>query len=100
MNSVKSQKYGLTPKEIEKKKKKLLSSERFRKKCNIHRVKKTKLLNDRLNRHNKKKYLPKRRNSKGNTNIGEKVLAEIIIGGWLSGCMEHEGRVLVMQDFC
>ena len=85
---------------MKKKKKKLLSSERFRKKFNIHRVKKTKLLNDRLNRHNKKKYLPKRRNSKENTNIGEKVLAERIIGVWLSGCMEQEGRVLGMQDFC
>ena len=23
-----------------------------------------------------------------------------LIGVWLSGCMEQEGRVLVMQDFC
>ena len=23
-----------------------------------------------------------------------------LIGVWLSGCKEQEGRVLVMQDFC
>ena len=23
-----------------------------------------------------------------------------VVGVWLSGCMEQEGRVLVMQDFC
>ena len=47
MNSVQSEKYGLSPCEIEKKS---LSSERFRTLFNFHRIEKTKLVNDRLNR--------------------------------------------------
>ena len=39
MNSVQSEKYGLSPDEIEKKS---LSSERFRKLFNFHRIEKTK----------------------------------------------------------
>ena len=40
----------------------------------MHRKKKTKLLHDRLNRYNKKKYKAKRRKLMENLNIGEKVL--------------------------
>ena len=58
MGSVQSEKYGLCSKEIEKI---LLSSERFRTIFNMHRIEKTKLLRDRLNRYDKKKYGTKRR---------------------------------------
>ena len=58
MGSVQSEKYGLCFKEIEKIS---LSSERFRTIFNIHRIEKTKLLRDRLNRYDKKKYETKRR---------------------------------------
>ena len=51
MNSVQSEKYGLSPEEIEKKS---LSSERFRAIFNMHRIEKTKLLHDRLKRYDKK----------------------------------------------
>ena len=40
----------------------------------MHRKEKTKLLHDRLNRYNKKKYKAKRRKLMENLNIGEKVL--------------------------
>ena len=70
MNSVQSEKYGLSPKEIEKK----ISSERLRTIFNMHRKEKTKLLHDRLNRYNKKKYKAKIRKLRENLNIGEKVL--------------------------
>ena len=70
MNSVQSEKYGLSPKEIEKK----ISSERLRTIFNMHRKEKTKLLHDRLNRYNKKKYKAKIRKLRENLNIGEEVL--------------------------
>ena len=71
MNNIKSEKYGLSPEEIEKKS---LSGERFRTIFNMHRIEKTKLLHDRLDRYDKKKYLAKRRKLRENLNIGEKVL--------------------------
>ena len=70
MNSVQNEKYGLRPEEIEKN----IYSERFRTIFNMHRKEKTKLLHDRLNRYNKKKYKAKRRKLIVNLNIGEKVL--------------------------
>ena len=70
MNSVKSEKYGLTPEEIEKKS---LSSERFRTIFNMQMIEKTKILDDRVSRY-KKKYLVKRRKLRENLNIREKVL--------------------------
>ena len=70
MNSVKSEKYGLTPEEIEKKS---LSSERFRTIFNMQMIEKTKILDDRVIRY-KKKYLVKRRKLRENLNIREKVL--------------------------
>ena len=51
MNSVQSEKYGLSPDEIEKKS---LSSERFRTLFNFHRIEKTKLVNDRLDKYDNK----------------------------------------------
>ena len=71
MNNIKSEKYGLSHEEIEKKS---LSGERFRTIFNMHRIEKTKLLHDRLDRYDKKKYLAKRRKLRENLNIGEKVL--------------------------
>ena len=77
MNNVQGIKYGLSPQEIEK----LLSSERFRTLFNIHRIEKTKLVHDRLNRYDSKKYKAKRRKLRENLNIGDKFLflAERII---------------------
>ena len=40
----------------------------------MHRIEKTKLLHNRQNRHDKKKYLAKRRKLWENLNVGEKVL--------------------------
>ena len=71
MNSVQSEKYGLSPDKIEKKS---LSSERFRTLFNFYRIEKTKLVNDRLDKHDNKKYKAKRRKLKENLNVGEKVL--------------------------
>ena len=55
------------------KKKKSLSSERFRTIFNMHRIEKIKLLDDRVSRY-KKKYLVKRRKLREKLNIREKVL--------------------------
>ena len=71
MNSVQSEKYGLRTDEIEKKS---LSSERFRTLFNFHRIKKTKVVNNRLDRYNEKKYKAKRRKLRENLSVGEKVL--------------------------
>ena len=60
MNSVKSGKYRLTPEKIEKKKS--LSSETFQIYFKMHIIEKKKLLHDRRNRYDKKKYSRKRRN--------------------------------------
>ena len=54
--------------------KKSLSSERFRTLFNFHRTERTKLVNDRLDTYDKKKYKAKRRKLRENLNIGEKVL--------------------------
>ena len=67
INSVQSEKYGLSPDEIEKKS---LSSERFRMLFNFHRIEKTKMVNDRLDRYDKKKYNKKRRRLRENLNVG------------------------------
>ena len=71
MNSVQSEKYGLSPDEIEKKS---LSCERFRTLSNFHRIERTKLFNYRLDTYDKRKYMAKRRKLRENLNIGEKVL--------------------------
>ena len=71
MNSVQSEKYELSPEEIEKK---TLSSGRFRTVFNMHRIDKTNLLHERLDKYDKKKYSAKRRKLKENLSTGEKVL--------------------------
>ena len=68
---MKSEKYGLSPEKIEKRS---LSGEQFKTIFNMHRVEKTKLLHDRLDRYDKKKYFLNRRKLRDNLNIGEKVL--------------------------
>ena len=68
---MKSEKYGLSPEKIEKRS---LSGERFKTIFNMHKVDKTKLLHDRLDRYDKKKYSLNRRKLRDNLNIGEKVL--------------------------
>ena len=71
MNSVQSEKYGLSPEEIEKKS---LSSERFRTLFNFHRKEKTKLAQGRLNTYDNKKYKVKRIKFRESLDIGDKVL--------------------------
>ena len=71
INNVQREKYGLTPKEIEKKS---ISNERFRAIFNIHWIERTKLVHDRLNRYNKKKYDRKKKKLRENLNINKKVL--------------------------
>ena len=71
MNNMKSEKYGLSLQEIEKR---ALSGERFKTIFKMHRIEKTKLLHDRLDRYDQKKYSLKRRKLRDNLNIGEKVL--------------------------
>ena len=75
INNVQREKYGLTPKEIEKKS---ISNERFRAIFNIHWIERTKLVHDRLNRYNKKKYDRKKKKLRENLNINKTflVLAE------------------------
>ena len=51
-----------------------LSSERFRTLLTFHRIEKTKLVHDRLNRYDEKQYKAKRRKLRQNLNIGDKVL--------------------------
>ena len=58
MNNINSEKYGLSPEEIRKKS---LSGERFRTIFNMHRIEKTKLLHDKLDRYDRKKYFAIRR---------------------------------------
>ena len=62
MNSVKSEKYKLSPEEIEKKKS--LSSESCWTIFNMHRIEKSKLLCNRLNKHDEK-IRGKKKNIKG-----------------------------------
>ena len=63
--------YSLSPDEIEKKS---LSNVRFRTLSNFHRIQRTKLVNDRLDTYDKKKYKAKRRKLRENLKIGEEVL--------------------------
>ena len=53
MNNVRNEKYGLTPEEIEKRS---ISNKRFRTIFHIHWIERTKLVHNRLNRYDKKKY--------------------------------------------
>ena len=71
MNNVHCEKYGLTPEEI---KKESISYERFRTIFNMHRMERTILNHDRLNRYDKKKYARKKKKFRENLNINKKVL--------------------------
>ena len=71
MNTRKSEKYGLSPEEIERRS---LASERFKTISNIHRIDKTKRLHERLDRYNRRRYTSKRRRLREDLMIGEKVL--------------------------
>ena len=53
MNNVQSEKYGLSPDEI---KKEIFIQQKFRTIFNFHRIEKTKLVNDRLDQYDKRKY--------------------------------------------
>ena len=77
MNIRPSKKYGFSPEEVEKR---ALQSERFRTIYNMHRLEKTRKLNLRQDRYDKKKYSLKRKKLRENLNIAEKVyvLAERI----------------------
>ena len=71
MNNVQSEKYRFSSEEIERKS---LSNERIRTMFNMHRIEKTTLLHDRLNRYDDKKYKAKRKKLREKLNISEKVL--------------------------
>ena len=71
MNNVPSEKYGLTPEEIEKK---YISNETFRTTFNMHRIERTKLIHNKLNRYYQKKYDRKKKKMRENLNIKENVL--------------------------
>ena len=77
MNIQPSKKYGFSPEEVERR---ALESERFRIVYNMQRLEKTDQLNQRQDRHDKKKYSRKRKKLRDDLNIGEKVyvLAERI----------------------
>ena len=78
MNNVKSKKYGLNPNGNEKK---TLSSERFKTLINIERIKRSKKISDRLDKHDQKnakrktkKKKAKKKRLRGELNVDEKVL--------------------------
>ena len=71
MNLMKSEKYGLSSEEIERRS---LTGERCRTVFNMHIIEKTKKLHDRLDRYDKKRYSAKRKRLREELLIGEKVL--------------------------
>ena len=71
MNNMKSVKYRLSPKEIEKQS---LAGEQFKTIFNMHRIENTKRLYDRLERYDKKRYSAKTKKLRENLMTGEKVL--------------------------
>ena len=77
MNILPSKKYGFSPEEVEDR---ALKSARFRTVYNMHRLEKTNMLNQRLDRYDKKKYGRKKKKLTENLRIGERVydLAERI----------------------
>ena len=77
MRNVKSEKYGISHDDIEKRS---LSSERFKILFNFKRIERSKKFSDRLDRYDQTKYAGKKRKLHENLNIGEKVfvLAERI----------------------
>ena len=71
MNLMKSLKHGMSPEKIERRS---LAGERFRVVFNMHLIKKTKKLHDRLDRYDLKWYSAKREKLSDELFIGEKVL--------------------------
>ena len=71
MNNVPSEKYRLTPEEIEEKS---ISNDRFRKIFDMHQIERTKRIHDRLNRYDKKKYDRKNKKFSDNLKINKNVL--------------------------
>ena len=72
MKNVKSEKYKLTPNEIEKKKS--LENQQFRTEFNFEHIKISKKTSDRLDRYHKKLYSRKKKKLREELNVGEKVL--------------------------
>ena len=70
-NNVLNEKYGISPNDIEKKS---LSDGKFRTLFNFHQIQKTKQVNDRLDRYDRKRYSTKRRKLWENLNVCERVL--------------------------
>ena len=75
MNNMKSEKYGLSPEEIEKRS---LAGEQFKAIFNMHRIEKSKKFHHRLDRYNRKHYATKRKKLREVLMTSEKVLAERI----------------------
>ena len=71
MNSIVSEKYGISPEEIEKRS---LSNENFKTLFYFHRIEKTRQVHGRLNTYNKKKYKFKTKKLRENLNTCGKVL--------------------------
>ena len=71
-NNDPSKKYRLTPEK--NRKKKCISNETFKRIFNRHWTERTKLIHDRLNSYDKKKYDRKKKKSRENLNINKKVL--------------------------
>ena len=71
MNSIDSEKHGISPEEIEKRS---LPGGKSKTLFNFHWIGKTRHVHERLNRYDKKKYNFKRKKLKENLNISKKVL--------------------------
>ena len=70
-NTMKSEKYGLSPEEIEQQS---LASEQFKTIFNMHRIDKTRRLHERLDWYDRKQNISKRRRLRRDLMISEKVL--------------------------
>ena len=71
MSNMKSEKYVLSPEEIERRS---LAGERFKTIFSMHRIEKTKKVHDRLDRYDKKRYAAKRNKLRESLMICENVL--------------------------
>ena len=71
MKAMKSQKYGISPDEIEEKS---LSSQRFKVLFNFKRIEWSQDVSDRLDRYDRKKYAAKMKKLRSDLQIGNKVL--------------------------
>ena len=71
MNNVVNEKYGISPNDIEKKS---LSSKKFKTLFNFHRIECTKIIHDRLDKYDGKKYGAKKKKLCKDLDVGKKVL--------------------------